>query len=72
MDICLAAARIARAAWRLERAERIEAGLFEHHLPGDRNLGLALIRDGNDPGRSTPCCAIAARRSPNCGSCCAC
>jgi hypothetical protein len=41
------AARIARAAWRLERAERIEAGLFEHYLRGDRNLGVALIRDGN-------------------------
>jgi hypothetical protein len=41
------AARIARAAWRLERAERIEAELFEHHLRGDRNLGQALIRDGN-------------------------
>jgi hypothetical protein len=43
----LLAARIARAAWRLERAERIEAGLFEHHLRGERNLGVALIRDGN-------------------------
>jgi hypothetical protein len=45
----LLAARIARAAWRLERAERIEAGLFGHHLRGERNLGLALIRDGNGP-----------------------
>ncbi|MGH6898730.1 MAG: hypothetical protein ACREJ5_19615, partial [Geminicoccaceae bacterium] len=39
--------RIARAAWRLERAERLEVELFaEHHIPtGTR--GLALIRDGN-------------------------
>jgi hypothetical protein len=41
------AARIARAAWRLERAERIEAELFGHYLRGERNLGVALIRDGN-------------------------
>ncbi|MGH6884729.1 MAG: hypothetical protein ACREGK_01475 [Geminicoccales bacterium] len=43
----LLAARIARAAWRLERAERIEAELFERHADRDGNLGLALIRDGN-------------------------
>ncbi|MGH6918880.1 MAG: hypothetical protein ACREJ0_14390, partial [Geminicoccaceae bacterium] len=41
----LLAGRIARAAWRLERAERIEAELFEVHT--SRNLGRALIRDGN-------------------------
>jgi hypothetical protein len=44
--------RIVRAAWRLERAERIEAELFERHMDGpygDGNLGLALIRDGNGP-----------------------
>jgi hypothetical protein len=39
--------RIARAAWRLERAERIEVVLFEErHFPTG-TLGLALIRDGN-------------------------
>jgi hypothetical protein len=43
------ARRVVAAAWRLERAERIEAGLFEHCLRGERNLGLALIRDGNGP-----------------------
>jgi hypothetical protein len=43
------ARRVVAAAWRLERAERIEAGLFEHCLRGDRNLGVALIRDGNGP-----------------------
>ena len=43
----LLAGRIARAAWRLERAERIEADLFAHEMMGDRNLALALIRDGN-------------------------
>ena len=42
----LLAGRIARAAWRLERAERIEAELFAREM-GGRNLGLALIRDGN-------------------------
>jgi hypothetical protein len=46
----LLAGRIARAAWRLERAERIEVELFarEMDLPfGEGDLGLALIRDGN-------------------------
>jgi hypothetical protein len=43
----LLAGRIARAAWRLERAERIEAELFVRHADRDRNLGLALIRDGH-------------------------
>jgi hypothetical protein len=41
------AQRVVAAMWRLARADRIEAGLFEHHLRGDRNLGVALIRDGN-------------------------
>jgi hypothetical protein len=41
------AQRVVAAVWRLERAERIEAGLFEHYLRGERNFGLALIRDGN-------------------------
>jgi hypothetical protein len=45
----LLACRIARAAWRLERAERIEAELFERHADRERDLGLALIRDGNGP-----------------------
>jgi hypothetical protein len=40
------AQRVVAAAW---RPERIEAGLFGHHLRGERNLGLALIRDGNGP-----------------------
>jgi hypothetical protein len=43
----LLAGRIARAAWRLERAERIEAELFALHADRDRNFGLALVRDGN-------------------------
>jgi hypothetical protein len=43
----LLASRIARAAWRLERAERIEAEPFVRHADRDRNLGLALIRDGH-------------------------
>jgi hypothetical protein len=41
------ARRVAIAAWRLARADRIEADLFaERHLP-DGGPGLALIRDGN-------------------------
>ena len=41
------ARRIAVAAWRLARADRIEADLFaERHAP-DGGPGLALIRDGN-------------------------
>ena len=46
----LLAGRIARAAWRLERAERIEAELFAREMDGpfgDGDLALALIRDGN-------------------------
>jgi hypothetical protein len=41
--------RIARAAWRLARAERIEINLFAERLElyPDAGPGLALIRDGN-------------------------
>jgi hypothetical protein len=41
--------RIARAAWRLERSERIEVDLFTERLAAvpDGGVGLALIRDGN-------------------------
>jgi hypothetical protein len=45
------AGRIVRAAWRLERAEQIEAELFAREMKGvfddEDDLGLALIRDGN-------------------------
>ncbi len=41
------ARRVAVAAWRLARADRIEAELFEEHRIADGGLGLALIRDGN-------------------------
>jgi hypothetical protein len=46
----LLAGRIARAAWRLERAERIEAELFAREMDGPfggGDLGHALIRDCN-------------------------
>jgi hypothetical protein len=43
----LLARRIAAAAWRLSRADRIEAELFAQQGTGDGDLGLALIRDGN-------------------------
>ena len=39
--------RVAVAAWRLARADRIEAELFEERRSADGGLGLALIRDGN-------------------------
>jgi hypothetical protein len=39
--------RIARAAWRLDRAERLEAEVLAVRRYGDADLGLALIRDGN-------------------------
>jgi hypothetical protein len=41
------ARRIAVAAWRLARADRIEADLFEERHIAGGGLGLALIRDGN-------------------------
>ena len=41
------ARRIAVAAWRLARADRIETELFEERRFADGGLGLALIRDGN-------------------------
>jgi hypothetical protein len=41
------AGRIVRAAWRLERAERIEIELLEYRMDRDGDLALALIRDGN-------------------------
>ena len=41
------ARRVAVAAWRLARADRIEAELFEERRGADGGLGLALIRDGN-------------------------
>jgi hypothetical protein len=42
------ARRVAVAAWRLARADRLEADLFAERSYGpDANPGLALIRDGN-------------------------
>jgi hypothetical protein len=41
------ARRVAVAAWRLARADRIEAELFEERRSADGGLGLALIRDAN-------------------------
>ena len=43
----LLARRVAVAAWRLARADRIETELFEERGYAQRRLGLALIRDGN-------------------------
>ena len=41
------ARRVAVAAWRLARADRLETELFAERRFGDGGLGLALIRDGN-------------------------
>jgi hypothetical protein len=41
------ARRVAIAAWRLARADRIEAELFDERRSANGGLGLALIRDGN-------------------------
>jgi hypothetical protein len=43
----LLARRVAAAAWRLLRADRIEAEVFAQQGTGDGDLGLALIRDCN-------------------------
>jgi hypothetical protein len=43
----LLARRVAVAAWRLARADRIEIERFEERRSADGGLGLALIRDGN-------------------------
>ena len=44
------AQRIAVAAWRLMRADRIEAEMLGHQQRGDGDLGLAVIRDGYGAG----------------------
>ena len=44
------AQRIAVAAWRLKRADRIEAALLAHRQGRDGDLGLAVIRDANGAG----------------------
>jgi hypothetical protein len=41
------ARRVAVAAWRLARADRIEVELFEERKGPSGGIGLALIRDGN-------------------------
>jgi hypothetical protein len=47
----LLARRLVAAAWRLERADRIESELFalQGERSGSSRLGLALVRDGNGP-----------------------
>ena len=39
--------RVAMAAWRLARADRMEVELFEERRWEDAGVGMALIRDGN-------------------------
>ena len=41
------ARRVAMAAWRLARADRMEVELFEERRWENAGLGMALIRDGN-------------------------
>jgi hypothetical protein len=43
----LLARRVAVAAWRLERADRLEAEVLEFRSSEGASAGLALIRDGN-------------------------
>ena len=71
----LLARRLVVAAWRLERADRIERELFalqaERSERGWGRLGLALVRDGNGPGAFGTLRATAARPWPSCGARCA-
>jgi len=70
------ALRVAAAAWRARRVDRLEAALLESHLevgadragPRQAALGLGLIRDGNARARSRRWCAIAARCWPSCSA----
>ena len=66
------ARRVAVAAWRLERADRMEAEVLEFRSYEDANAGLALIRDGNATRsfRDAPC-ATAAPPWPSSGARCA-
>jgi hypothetical protein len=41
--------RIAVAAWRLERADRMEVEVIGFRRRDDSNLGVAVMRDGNGP-----------------------
>jgi hypothetical protein len=41
------ARRVAVAAWRLDRADRIETELFAYRCRDDGNLAIGLMRDGN-------------------------
>jgi hypothetical protein len=54
------ARRVAVAAWRLARADRIEAELFEERRSADRGLGLALL--GRRVGERGPNPVPAAKR----------
>jgi len=64
------AQRIAVAAWRLARADRIEAEVLGHQRGRDGDLGLAVIRDGNGAGACPRCYATGAARSPSsCARC---
>jgi hypothetical protein len=59
------ARRVAVAAWRLARVDRMELELFAERRFADGGLGLALIRDGNGTRSFETCCAIAARPWPS-------
>ncbi len=49
------ARRVAMAAWRLARADRMEVELFEERRWENAGVGMALIRDGNGTrSRSRP------------------
>jgi hypothetical protein len=65
------ARRVAVAAWRLARANRIEAELFAERRFRDGGLGHALIRDGNGSRSFETLLRIAARRWRSSGVPCA-
>jgi hypothetical protein len=62
---------VAVAAWRLARADCIEAGLFEERHVAVGGVGLALIPDGNGTRSFETLLAIAAPRWRSSGAPCA-
>ena len=61
------ARRVAVAAWRLARADRMEVELFEERRWEDAGVGMALIRDGNGTRSFETLCATAAPPWPSSG-----
>jgi hypothetical protein len=60
--------RVAVAAWRLARADRIATAALAEELILHGSFGVAVIRNGNGGAPCRRCCAIAARRWPSSGA----